>query len=75
MLRWRGSGRRGLFGPPWRALTLALGLVLAVAVIATVAEIDRLSAVVTAVGAAILTPIWAVTTARRLPAPASEATS
>ena len=51
---------------------LALALVLAVAVITTVAEVDTLSDVVTAVGAAILTPIWAVTTARGLPAARKE---
>jgi hypothetical protein len=42
-------------------------VVLAVAVITMVAEVD-LSDVITAVGAAILTPIWTVTTARGLPA-------
>jgi hypothetical protein len=45
---------------------LTLALVLAIAVLTTVAEVDTLSDVVTAVGAAILTPIWAVTTARGL---------
>jgi hypothetical protein len=54
---------------------LALALVLAVAVVAVVAVVtvvDILSDVVTAVGAAILTPVWAVTTARGLPATARE---
>jgi hypothetical protein len=37
-----------------------------------VAEVDTLSDVVTAVGAAILTPIWAVTTARGLSATSRE---
>jgi hypothetical protein len=68
LLIWRGTSNRGLFSPTWRGLTLALALVLAVAVITTVAEVDILSDVVTAIGAAILTPIWAVTTARGLPA-------
>ena len=67
-LIWRGASHRGLFSPTWRGLTLALALVLAVAVITTLAEVDTLSDVVTAVGAAILTPIWTVTTARGLPA-------
>jgi hypothetical protein len=67
-LIWRGTSNRGLFSPTWRGLTLALALVLAVAVITVVAEVDILSDVVTAVGAAILTPVWAVTTARGLPA-------
>jgi hypothetical protein len=68
-LIWRGASNRGLFSPTWRGLTLALALVLAVTV---VAEVDILSDVVTAVGAAILTPVWAVTTARGLPATARE---
>jgi hypothetical protein len=45
---------------------------MAVGVIAMVAEVDILSDVFTAVGAAILTPIWAVATARGLPAAARE---
>jgi hypothetical protein len=69
-LIWRGASNRGLFSPTWRGLTLALALVLAVAVVTVVAEVDILSDVVTAVGAAILTPVWAVTTARGLPATA-----
>jgi hypothetical protein len=71
-LIWRGARSRGLFSPTWRGLTLALALVLAVAVIAMVAEVDILSDAVTAVGAAILTPVWAVTTAYGLPAPSRE---
>src|SRR4029450_11355039 len=71
-LIWRGASTRGLFSPTWRALTLALALVLAVAVVTVVAEVDILSEVVTGVGAAILTPIWAVTTARGLPAAPKE---
>ena len=51
---------------------MALALVLAVAVVTVVADVDVLSDVVTAVGAAILTPIWAVTTARGLPAAPKE---
>jgi hypothetical protein len=51
---------------------LALALVLAVAVVTMVAEVDTLSDVVTAIGAAIMTPIWAVTTARGLPAAPKE---
>ena len=47
---------------------MALALVLAVAAITVVAEVDVLSDVVTAVGAAILTPVWAVLTARGLSA-------
>ena len=66
-LIWRGTSGRGLFGATWRGLTLALAVVLTVAVITTAAEVDTLSDVITAVGAAILTPIWAVTTARGLP--------
>jgi hypothetical protein len=71
-LIWRGASNRRLFSPTWRGLTLALALVLAVAMITMVAEVDTLSDVITAVGAAILTPIWAVTTARRLPAAPKE---
>ena len=69
---WRSARARGLFSPTWRGLTLALALVMAFAVITMVAEVDTLSDVVTAVGAAILTPIWAVTTARGLPATSRE---
>jgi hypothetical protein len=72
LLIWRGTSNRGLFSPTWRGLTLALAIVLAIAVITTVAEVDTLSDVVTAVGAAILTPIWAVMTARGLPATSRE---
>jgi hypothetical protein len=72
LLIWRGTSNRGLFSPTWRGLTLALALVMAFAVITMVAEVDTLSDVVTAVGAAILTPIWAVTTARGLPAARKE---
>jgi hypothetical protein len=64
---WRGASNRGLFGPTWRGLTSALAFVLAVAVVTMVAEVDTLSDVITAVGVAILTPIWAVTTTRGLP--------
>jgi hypothetical protein len=71
-LIWRGARNRGLFSPTWRGLTLALALMLAVAVVTVVAEVDILSDVVTAIGAAILTPIWAVTTARGLPAAPQE---
>jgi hypothetical protein len=67
----RGEQSR-VFSPTWRGLTLALALVLAVAMVTVVAEVDILSDVVTAVGAAILTPVWAVTTARGLPATARE---
>jgi hypothetical protein len=67
LLIWRATSSRGLFGPTWRGLTLALALVMAVAVITTVAEVDVLSDVVTAIAAAILTPVWAVSTARGLP--------
>jgi hypothetical protein len=69
---WRGTSNRGLFSPTWRGLTLALAILLAIAVITTVAEVDTLSDIVTAVGAAILTPIWAVTTARGLPTASRE---
>ena len=71
-LIWRGTRRRGLFSPTWRGLTLALALVLAVAMITTVAEMGTLSDVLTVVGVVILTPIWAVTTARSLPAAPNE---
>src|SRR5215211_7397255 len=64
-LIWRGASNRGLFSPTWRGLTMALALVLAVAAITVVAV---LSDVVTAVGAAILTPVWAILTARGLSA-------
>jgi hypothetical protein len=68
LLIWRGASNRGLFSSTWRGLTLAVALVITVGVIAMVAEVDILSDVFTAVGAAILAPIWAVTTARGLPA-------
>jgi hypothetical protein len=71
-LIWRGTRNHGLFSSTWRGQTLALALVMAVAVITMVAEVDILSDLVTAVGAAILTPIWAVTTARGLPAAPKE---
>jgi hypothetical protein len=72
LLIWRGASNHALFGPTWRGLTLAVALVMAVGVIAMVAELDILSDVFTAAGAAILTPIWAVATARGLPAAARE---
>jgi hypothetical protein len=72
LLIWRGATNHALFSPTWRGLTLAIALVMAVGVIAMVAEVDILSDVFTAVGAAILTPIWAVATARGLPAAARE---
>ena len=72
LLIWRGASNHALFSPTWRGLTLAIALVMAVGVIAMVAEVDILSDVFTAVGAAILTPIWAVATARGLPAAARE---
>jgi hypothetical protein len=73
LLIWRGASNRGLFSPAWRGLTLAVAFVLAVGAIAMVAEVDILTAVFTGVGAAILTPVWAVTTARGLPAAPQEA--
>jgi hypothetical protein len=71
---------------PWMLLgTLAVGVGAGIGVVGqlfylgakeiavtVVAEVDILSDVVTAVGAAILTPIWAVTTARGLPAAPKE---
>jgi hypothetical protein len=71
-LIWRGTSNRGLFSPAWRGLTLALALVLIVGAIAMAAEADIVSDVFTAVGAAILTPVWTVTTARGLPAAPKE---
>jgi hypothetical protein len=73
LLIWRGTSNRGLFSSSWRGLTLAIALVLAVAAITMVADIDVLSDVITGVGAAILTPIWAVSTAHGLPAASKEA--
>ncbi len=73
LLIWRGAGNRGLLSPAWRGLTLALALVMAVAAIATAAEVDTLSDVLTGLAGSILTPIWAVTTARGLPAAPDEA--
>ena len=73
LLIWRGTSSRGLFSPTWRGLTLAVALVTAVGVVATVAESDLLSDLFTAVGAAILTPVWAVATARGLPAASGQA--
>jgi hypothetical protein len=67
-LIWRGARHRGPFSATWRALTLGLAVVLAVAAVTLVAQVEVLSDVVTAVGAAILTPVWAVMTARGLPA-------
>jgi hypothetical protein len=72
-LIWRGASNRGLFSPTWRGLTLAIALVLAVGVITMAAEVGDLSDVVAAVGIAILTPVWAVSTARGLSAPSKEA--
>jgi hypothetical protein len=73
LLLWRGAATRGLFGPAWRGLTLALGLVMAVAAIVTAAEVDTLADVLTGLAGSILTPIWAVMTARGLPAAPDEA--
>jgi hypothetical protein len=71
LLIWRATGGRGPFSPTWRGLTLVLALVMVVGMITTAADVDVLSDVVTGVAAAILTPIWAVTTARGLPAASS----
>jgi hypothetical protein len=68
LLLWRGTSGRGLFSPTWRGLTLVLAVVMTVGVITTAADVDVLSDVVTAAAAAILTPVWAVSTARGLPA-------
>jgi hypothetical protein len=73
LLIWRGTSNRGSFGQTWRGLTLTLALVMALAVITAVADVDVLSDVLTAIAAAILTPIWAVMTARGLPAASKEA--
>src|SRR4029453_3604428 len=72
LLIWRGTSNRGLFSPTWRGLTLALALGLGVAVVTVGAGVDLLADVVTAGGAAILPPKWAVTTARGLPATSRE---
>jgi multisubunit Na+/H+ antiporter MnhG subunit len=56
----------GRSAPATRGLTLAIALVLAVGVITMAAEVGDLSAVVAAIGVAILTPVWAVSTARGL---------
>ena len=72
-LIWRGASNRGLFSPTWRGLTLAIALVLAVGVITMAAEVGDLSDVVAAIGVAILTPVWAVSTARGLSAASKEA--
>ena len=72
-LIWRGASNRGLFSPTWRGLTLAIALVMAVGVITMAADVGDLSDVVAAVGVAILTPVWAVSTARGLSAASKEA--
>jgi hypothetical protein len=72
LLLWRAAGGRGLFTPAWRGLTLALALVMAVAVVTLVADADTLSGIFTGIAAAILTPVWAVMTARGLPAASNE---
>jgi hypothetical protein len=56
----------GRSAPATRGLTLAIALVLAVGVITMAAEVGDLSDVVAAIGVAILTPVWAVSTARGL---------
>jgi hypothetical protein len=66
-LIWRVTTDRGLFSSAWRGLTLGIALVLILAVIARVVEQDDLSDVFIALGGGVLTPIWAVTLARRLP--------
>lgn len=71
-LIWRVTGDRGLFSSAWRRLTVVLALVLILGVIAFVAEVDILTDVFTALGGAVLTPIWAVMTARQLSAPPTE---
>jgi hypothetical protein len=73
LLIWRGASNLGLFSPTWRGLTLAVALVMAASVIAMAAQVDTLSDLFTAVVAAILTPVWAVSTARGLPAASKEA--
>ena len=72
-LIWRGASNRGLFSPTWRGLTLAIALVMAVGVITMAADVGDLSDVVAAIGVAILTPVWAVSTARGLSAASTEA--
>ena len=72
-LIWRGASNRGLFSPTWRGLTLTIALVLAVGMITMAAEVGDMSDVVAAIGVAILTPVWAVSTARGLSAASKEA--
>jgi hypothetical protein len=72
-LIWRGASNRGLFSPTWRGLTLTIALVLAVGMITMAAEVGDLSDVVAAIGVAILTPVWAVSTARGLSTASKEA--
>jgi hypothetical protein len=71
-LIWRVARDRRLFSAGWRGLTVVLALVLILGVIAFVAELDILRDVFTALAAAILTPIWAVMTARQLPSHSGE---
>jgi hypothetical protein len=72
-LIWQVARDREVFSGAWRGLTLALAIVLIVGVIAAAAELDILFDLFTAFAAAILTPIWAVMTARQLPATAEPA--
>jgi hypothetical protein len=66
-LIWRVASDRGLFSSAWRGLTLGLALFLILGVIAWVAELDILSDVFVALGGGVLTPLWAIMTARLLP--------
>lgn len=66
-LIWQATRERRLFSAAWRGLTLALALLLIVGVIASAAQLDILSDLFIAVAAAVLTPLWAIMTARQLP--------
>lgn len=74
-LIWRVTKDRGLFNPMWRGVTLLLAILLIAGVIVGVADIDILTDVFVALAGAIVTPIWALMTARQLATTSEGATA
>lgn len=65
-LIWRVTTNRGLFSSAWRGVTLFLAILLIAGVIGEVADLEDLTDLFAAVASVIVTPIWALMTARQL---------
>lgn len=65
---WRATASRGIFSPAWRGVTLVLAILLLAGVIVGVSDLEDLQGAFVALAGAIVTPIWALMTARQFPA-------